>query len=241
MHRQNLAPARRDDRAGRRAGRAAARGRDRAVPRLGVREPRRADADPRAGAARRRNRGRGARTAAGGSSSTTCPPTTTPRFPSPAWAAGARPGSTSPPTAACCPATRRRRSRGSRSSGARRPLAAIWEDGPGLRGLPRRRLDAGALPELRAARDRLRRLPLPGDGARRRRRAATDPVCMKSPLRATIAAMAGGLGPGATTRRWSGGGSRPRKPPSRSERLPVKEVLSCAGFGWTSQGLTAIC
>ena len=39
----------------------------------------------------------------------------------------------------------------------------------GVRGVPRHRLDAGALPELRAARDRLRRLPLPGDGAGRRR------------------------------------------------------------------------
>ncbi len=45
-----------------------------------------------------------------------------------------------------------------------KPLAEIWAQVLGLRGLPRHRLDAGALPELRPARDRLGRLPLPGDG-----------------------------------------------------------------------------
>ena len=40
----------------------------------------------------------------------------------------------------------------------------------GLQCLPRHRLDAGAVPQLRAARDRLGRLPLPGDGDCRRRR-----------------------------------------------------------------------
>ena len=36
----------------------------------------------------------------------------------------------------------------------------------GVSGISRHRLDAGAVPLLRHARDRLRRLPLPGDGAR---------------------------------------------------------------------------
>ena len=48
-----------------------------------------------------------------------------------------------------------------------RPLAAIWETGRRSR-VPRDRVDAGAVQELRAARDRLRRVPLSGDGAGRR-------------------------------------------------------------------------
>ena len=40
----------------------------------------------------------------------------------------------------------------------------------GVQRLSRHRLDAGAVPKLRAARDRLGRLPMPGDGDRRRRR-----------------------------------------------------------------------
>ena len=39
----------------------------------------------------------------------------------------------------------------------------------GVSGISRHRLDAGAVPLLRHARDRLRRVPLPGDGADRRR------------------------------------------------------------------------
>ena len=59
------APARRGDRDGRGAGRAAARGRDRAVPRLGDGEPRGADADAGAGEGGGRDGAGGARAAAG--------------------------------------------------------------------------------------------------------------------------------------------------------------------------------
>ena len=48
-------------------------------------------------------------------------------------------------------------------------LADIWAQLAGLQRLSRHRLDAGAVPELRAARDRFRRLPLPGLRADRRR------------------------------------------------------------------------
>ena len=48
-------------------------------------------------------------------------------------------------------------------------LADIWASFAGLQRLPRHRLAAGALRELRAARDRFRRLPLPGLRADRRR------------------------------------------------------------------------
>ena len=49
-------------------------------------------------------------------------------------------------------------------------LAEIWTIVAGLQRLPRHRLDAGAVRELRAARARFRRLPLPGVRADRRRR-----------------------------------------------------------------------
>ena len=48
--------------------------------------------------------------------------------------------------------------------------AEIWQHSPGLQTVPRHGLDAGALPVLRPARDRLGRLPLPGLRAARRRR-----------------------------------------------------------------------
>ena len=103
----------------------------------------------------RRDRDRRARRASGsraGSSSTMSSPTTTRSGRSPAWAAGAAvpqrhaagqgaalpcggiasPGSTSPPSAS-------------------RPLRWIWQQFAGLPALPRHRLDAGALPLLRAA------------------------------------------------------------------------------------------
>ena len=46
-------------------------------------------------------------------------------------------------------------------------LADIWANSPGLQCLPRNRLDAGAVRKLCAARDRFRRLPLPGVRAHR--------------------------------------------------------------------------
>ncbi len=48
------------------------------------------------------------------------------------------------------------------------PLAEIWREVAGVSGISRHRLDARALSLLRHARDRLRRVPLPGDGAHRR-------------------------------------------------------------------------
>src|SRR5262249_15934863 len=56
----------------------------------------------------------------------------------------------------------------------------------GVRGLPRRELDARALPELRAARHRLRRLPLPGlppHGRRRGHRSHLSSLPRPSPDR----------------------------------------------------------
>ena len=47
-------------------------------------------------------------------------------------------------------------------------LAEIWQALPGVPGVSRHRLDAGAMPLLRVARGRFRRLPLPGAGDRRR-------------------------------------------------------------------------
>ena len=64
---------------------------------------------------------------------------------------------------------------------ATRPLADIWRDSPALRGVPRRGLDAGAVPDLRRAARGLRRLPLPGVRAARATRRATDPACALAP------------------------------------------------------------
>ena len=58
-----------------------------------------------------------------------------------------------------------------RASVREHALAWIWEQSPALPVLPRYGLDAGSLPELRPPRTRLRRLPLPGVPAHRRRRA----------------------------------------------------------------------
>ena len=60
----------------------------------------------------------------------------------------------------------------------------------GLRRLPRHRLDARALPLLRAQGDRLGRLPLPGAGRCSAMRPLTDPACGKSPFHAKIEALA---------------------------------------------------
>ena len=81
-----------------------------------------------------------------------------------------------------CPATRRTRCPGSTFENVRdRPLAEIWRDSPALQRVPRRGLDAGALPQLRRAASvdfggcRCQAFHLTGDAA------ATDPACSLSP------------------------------------------------------------
>ena len=223
MHRQNIAPARGGDRAGRAAWGAADRGRDRAVPRLGDGEPRGADADARAGAGRRRGRcARRGSGCAGGSSSTTCRRTTMRGFRSPAWAGGDRRGSTSTPKGGCCPAMRRRRSPGSSSRRcASGRLAAIWEDGPAFtafrgtdwmqepcRSCERRDVDFGGC--------RCQAMALAGDAARDR-----------PGLRALAASCrAGGAGRrlrGRRRRRWSGESFRrgARRRPTADGKQPA--------------------
>ena len=59
---------------------------------------------------------------------------------------------------------------------------------PHLPALPRHRLDARAVPQLRPPRDRLRRLPLPGVPDDRRDVTATDPICELSPHHHLVAA-----------------------------------------------------
>ena len=171
LHRRNLARVPRDRRARARARRRPPRARERAVPRLGAREPRRAAALARA--ARRGRAGRRPRRAARRRAprSSSCCRTISPGARSPAWAAGGGACSSSRPTAACCRATRPRRFPGSSSGTSQSQLAG------GVLGrrarherLPRRGLDARAVPQLPRARARLRRLPLPGLPAHGRRR-----------------------------------------------------------------------
>ena len=193
-------------RAGRRPRRAAAGGRPRAVLRLGAAEPRRADADPRAGADAApswwRRRASGSR--ASWSSIPWCP-TTTPRGPSPAWAAGAAASSTSRRRARCCPATPRRRSRASPSTTcASARLRDIWLDSEAFKRFRGTDWMPRALPLLRPARDRLGRLPLPG--LRLHRRCGRD----RSGLRQVLAA----------TRRSRASPRRSRPLPRAGVRLP---------------------
>ena len=71
--------------------------------------------------------------------------------------------STSRRRAACCPAMRRSPSPASSSTtSAISRWAEIWLTGSAFQKYPRHRVDEGAVPHLPAARDRFRRLPLPG-------------------------------------------------------------------------------
>ena len=141
--------------------------------------------------------------------SSTSSPTTTADTPNPAWAAGA--GGSSPwcPTATCCPARPHTTFRSPRQRAralAGMDLGAV----PPLPALPRNGLDAGAMPELRPPRPRLRRLPLPGIPAHRRRRPHRP--CL-SPLPR----------PRDRRRRGAGRQSRlrhPGRPPPRRRRAP---------------------
>ena len=133
---------------------------------------------------RRRPGGRSRRRASGctaRSSSTMSRPTTTRAIRSPAWAAGAAPGSTSRPRGWSCPATPRRPSRICSFDNVRdQRLADIWTDGAAFnafrgtdwmkepcRSCERKAIDFGGC--------RCQAMAIVGDAA------ATDPVCVKSP------------------------------------------------------------
>ena len=169
VHRQNLDGVPDDDRDGAGAGRAADRDRACAVLRLGAHESRCAAADPRA--ARRgdtRRRG-GARAAERRARDRLCRAGLSRRA---AEILHERLGPAVPERHAVGQgrALPRRRD----PAGHRLPLGARQQPGRhlvplgGLQPVSRHRLDGRALPQLRAARDRLGRLPLPGLPADRR-------------------------------------------------------------------------
>ena len=192
-------------------------------------EPRRADADARPGRGSRHPGARGARAACGaGWSSTMSPPIITRASRSPAWAAGARPASTSTPTGRCCPATPPRPSPACASRPcATAPLAAIWADGPAFRRLPRHRLDAGALPQLRPARPSISAAAAARRWRWRATPRATDPVC--TPLAAARPSRGDGRGLRRGRRRRAGlaalpGGTRARGL-TRTEPAPPADAL----------------
>ena len=85
------------------------------------------------------------------------------------------------------------------------PLAWIWDRVPALPALPRNGLDAGAVPKLRSPRDRLRRMPLPGVPAHRRR-------CPHRPGLPPL--------PRPRARRSSGAGRQSRHAPGRNAPCP---------------------
>ena len=147
------------------------RDRARAVLRLGAEEPRRADADARAGRARREGRSRTLRTQPSrpASSSTRWCRTIMRASRSPASAAGAGARSTSRRPARCCRATRRKSFRGSNSgtcASIRSPTSGT--NSPAFNAFRGTDWMQEPCRELRAARDRFRRLPLPGLRADRR-------------------------------------------------------------------------
>ena len=171
-------PARGDDRARASSSRrASAGGRAYPVLRLGAAQPRRADAEPRpARGGDRRGRGARARAAQGPARHRLCRARL---LRATAQALHGRLGAAVPQRhagrARCCPAMPRRRIPGLAFDNVReRSLRWIWQRLAGLQALPRHRLDARALPLLRPARGRFRRLPLPGHGAHRRCR--TRPI-----------------------------------------------------------------
>ena len=163
------------------------RDRARAVLRLGAREPRRPDADPRAGRARRRaGRGRCASATMAASSSTRWCPTITRAIPKPCVGGWGRRSLNVTPCGQGAALPRGGIDPRSRVLVRARSFACRYLDEfAGLQRLPRHRLDEGAVRELRAARDRFRRLPLPGLRAHRRCRGDRPGL---SPLAATMRA-----------------------------------------------------
>ena len=147
-------------------------------------QPRGADADARAARGRDRDRRGGARRGcAAGWRSTTSSPTTGRSGRSPAWAAGAERPQRHAAGPGACPATPRPRSPGLDFASVReRPLRWIWQESPAFQAFR----GTDWLPEpcrsCAPQGDRLRRLPLPGDGAGRRCRGD------RSGLRAVAAA-----------------------------------------------------
>ena len=149
-----------------------------------LRQPRRAPAHPRA--ARARARGgrapRGSGCAAAWRCCSSCP-TTTRSFPKACMDGWGRRFVVVAPDGLVLPCHAAHTLPGlSRSTAcATRPLGEIWRDSAGFNALPRRGLDARALPELRPARPidfggcRCQAFQLTGDAA------ATDPVCSLSP------------------------------------------------------------
>ena len=163
-----------------------------AVLRLGAEEPRRADADARAGRRRRCARSRScARAITAASSSTRWCRTTTRAFRSPASAAGAAARSMSRRPARCCPATPPKSIPGLEFWNVREhSLADIWRNSPAFnafrgtawmqepcRSCARREQDFGGC--------RCQAFLLTGDAR------ATDPVCHLSPHHALVGATRG--------------------------------------------------
>ena len=101
--------------------------------------------------------------------------------------------------ARCCPAMRPRRSRISNSDRPRHALCRDLGASPAFEAYRGTELDEGALPLLRAQGDRLRRLPLPGAGADRRRRQHGSglPSCRRTTTGFSPVADADGVGQGA--------------------------------------------
>ena len=167
-----------------------------AVLRLGAEEPRRADADARAGRARGRD-GRGAARDAitAGSSSTPSCPTITRASRSPASAAGAGARSTSRRRARCCPATPPKSIPGLEFWIVREhSLADIWANSPAFNAFRGTDWMQEPCASCDAARDRFRRLPLPGLRADRRRPRDRSRSAISRPHHDRVAELAAAAG-----------------------------------------------
>ena len=171
IHRANIDQRRRAGRNGRVARRRAGGDRPRAVLRLGVAQPAGADADARAGRrARCRRWSKSVRGIAGRLVIDLVVPDYYARRPKACmggWATSLAERHAVRPRAAV--PRRRDHSRPAVLVGARPAAGGDLAEFSGVPGIPRHRLDARAVPVLRAARNRLRRLPLPGAGDRGRR------------------------------------------------------------------------
>ena len=156
-------------------------------------------------------------------------PTTTPSSRRPAWTAGRGASSWSRPTGVALPChaahTHARAStfeRGPRAA-ARRDLARV----AGLQRVPRRGVDARAVPELRPPRRRLRRLPLPGVFTSRATRPPPTPSA-RSP-RATSSSRPREASRASRPSSSTAGRARPRpRPAERGPALSLRRPLDPA-------------